>query len=234
MPSPTSAPLPGRLPAAVLWDMDGTVVDTEPLWAVAEAEVAARHGLVWDHARSAELVGMPLTTYGRLLVELGVQASVEAVVDDLVAAVRGGIEAGAQWQPGVRELMTALVAQGVPGALVTMSYLSLARPVAAQAPTGTFRVLVTGERVTHGKPHPEAYLRAAEELGVPIGSCVAIEDSPVGVAAAMAAGARTIGVPHLLPLEPRPGLSLVRSVAQLGLAEIAAVAAGDVLDLRDA
>lgn len=230
MPSQTSAPLP----AAVLWDMDGTVVDTEPLWWAAEAEVAARHGLVWDHSRSAELVGMPLDTYGRLLVELGVDANVEEVVAQLVGVVRVGIEAGAQWRPGVQELMSALVAEGVPGALVTMSYLELAEPVAAQAPAGTFRVLMTGERVTHGKPHPEAYLRAAEELGVEITSCVAIEDSPVGVAAALASGARTIGVPNQLVLEPRPGLSLVRSVTQLGLAEVAAVAAGEVLDLRDA
>ncbi|MCV2394812.1 HAD family hydrolase [Actinotalea sp. M2MS4P-6] len=221
------------LPAAVLWDMDGTLIDTEPLWFAAEAALAARHGVAWGPELSEGLVGMPLDVYGATLVEHGVDLTVDQVVAELVAEVRGGLVDGVTWQPGVRDLLTGLAAAGVPCALVTMSYRELAEPVVAQAPPGAFRVVVAGQDVEQGKPHPEPYQRAAAALGVPIGRCVAIEDSPPGITSAMAAGARTLGVPHIVDVTPRPGLSRVPSLAEVDLAMLAAIGAGQVLDLLE-
>jgi HAD superfamily hydrolase (TIGR01509 family) len=219
------------LPAAVLWDMDGTLVDTEPLWFAAEAAIAERHGVPWGPDLSAELVGMPLERYAQMLVDRGVELSAPDVVAALVDMVADGLDREVTWQPGVLDLLAELSDAGVPCALVTMSYRRLADVVVAQAPAGTFRVVVTGDDVEHGKPHPEPYLRAAAALGVAPHRCVALEDSPPGIGSALASGARTIGVPHMVPVEPRPGLSRVPTLVGLGLADLARVVAGEDLDL---
>lgn len=222
---------PPALPAAVLWDMDGTLVDTEPLWFAAEAVIAERHGVPWGPELSAQLVGMPLERYAQMLVDRGVELSVPDLVGALVDMVAAGLERGITWQPGVLDLLAELSAAGVPCALVTMSYRRLADAVLAQAPAGTFRAVVTGNDVEHGKPHPEPYLRAAAELAVEARRCVAIEDSPPGIGSALASGARTLGVPHMVPVEARAGLSRVPTLAGIGLADLARIAAGEVLDL---
>jgi HAD superfamily hydrolase (TIGR01509 family) len=233
VPSPDRADR-AELPAAVLWDMDGTLVDTEPLWFAAELEVAARFGVTWSRALSEHLVGMPLDVYASMLVERGVDRSITEVVDALVSIVAERLADHVAWQPGALSLLAELAEAGVPCALVTMSYRSLAAPVVGQAPPGTFRVVVTGEDVAHGKPHPEAYLRAAEQLGVPVERCVAIEDSPPGIASAMAAGVRTLGVQHLVPVAARPGLSRLASLAGVRLADLTRILAGEVVDLLGA
>jgi HAD superfamily hydrolase (TIGR01509 family) len=222
---------PPALPAAVLWDMDGTLVDTEPLWFAAEATIAERHGVPWGPDLSAQLVGMPLERYAQILVEHGVELPVPDLVGALVDMVATGLDRRITWQPGALDLLAALSAADVPCALVTMSYRRLADTVVAQAPTGTFQVVVTGDDVEHGKPHPEPYLRAAAELGVEPHRCVALEDSPPGIGSAMASGARTLGVPHMVPVEARPGLSRVPTLAGIGLADLARIVAGEDLDL---
>ncbi len=222
-----------QLPTAVLWDMDGTLVDTEPLWFAAEAALAARHRVAWGPELSSELVGMPLEVYGAARVAQGVDLTVAQGVDELVAEVRVGLLAEIGWRPGVPELLAALAEAGVPCAMVTMSYRALAEPVVAQAPDGVFGVIVAGEDVEQGKPHPEPYLRAAAALGIEPGRCVAIEDSPPGISSAMAAGARTLGVPHLLEVEPRPGICGARSVAGTVLGVGPELGAGRVVDLLD-
>lgn len=219
------------LPAAVLWDMDGTLVDTEPLWFAAEAAIAERHGVPWGPELSAQLVGMPLDRYAQMLVDRGVELSAPDVVAALVDMVAEGLGAQITWQPGVLDLLAELADAGVPCALVTMSYRRLADAVVAQAPVGAFQVVVTGDDVEHGKPHPEPYLRAAAELGVAPERCVALEDSPPGIGSALASGARTIGVPHMVPVDPRPGLSRVPTLAGVGLADLARIASGQVVDL---
>jgi HAD superfamily hydrolase (TIGR01509 family) len=225
---------PAELPAAVLWDMDGTLVNTEPLWFAAELEVAARFGVTWSRELSEHLVGMPLEVYASMLVERGVDRPIAEVVDALVSIVAEGLADHVAWQPGALALLTELAEADVPCALVTMSYRSLAAPVVAQAPPGAFRAVVTGEDVSEGKPHPEPYLRAARLLAVPVERCVAIEDSPPGISSAMAAGARTVGVQHLVPVAARPGLSRLGSLAGVRLADLTRIHAGEVVDLLGA
>lgn len=219
-----------RLPAAVLWDMDGTLVDTEPRWMAAEIALMAEFGHAWTAADHADLIGMPLLTAAEELRGRGADLPPEQIVARLVGYVTDSLVGDVPWQPGVPELLRGLRAHGVPCAMVTMSYRRLAEKVVLDAPAGTFAVVVAGDEVTHGKPHPEAYLRAAEALGVDVRACVAIEDSPPGVASAVASGARTIGVQNVVPVAPRPGLSRVDSLARLDLADIAAVASGATFD----
>ena len=127
---------------------------------------------------------------------------------------------------GTYNLYEAAREAGVPCALVTMSYQAFAEAVVVQGPPDAFDVVVTGDEVEHPKPHPEPYLKAARELGVDIRRCVAIEDSRPGVASALASGARTLAVQHIVPVDAQDGLSRVGSLAGVDLADLARIAAG--------
>lgn len=185
-----------KLPAAVLWDMDGTLVDTEPFWFAAETELVGRYGGTWTHEQAVSLVGSGLRDGARVLQDHGVRLAVDEIVDWQTDYVTERLVAPLPWRPGAIALLSALREAGVPTALVTMSVRRMAEAVAAAVPFGGFDVIVAGDDVERPKPDPEAYLRAADLLGVDITQCVAIEDSPPGLAAAVASGASTIGVPH--------------------------------------
>ena len=101
-----------------------------------------------------------------------------------------------------------------------MSWRRLADAVIASAPPGSFVASITGDEVSNGKPHPEPYLAAAAALGVAPADCVAIEDSPTGVASALGAGCATLGVPHVVPVAAAPGLTLVDSLVGVGVADL--------------
>ena len=216
-------------PAAVLWDMDGTLIDSEPYWIAAETELAALYGVDWSQDDGLTLVGNPLLLSAAVLRERGVLLPLETIVDRLIGRVTMQVRERVPWQSDAFELLGRVLTAGIPCALVTMSYRSLADAMLAQIPDG-FAALVTGDEVTHGKPHPEPYLTAAARLGVSIFDCVAIEDSPAGVASALASGARTIGVRRLTPIEPAPGLSRVEGLGRLDIDAIARIAQGEVLD----
>jgi len=214
-----------HLPAAVLWDMDGTLVDTEPSWMAAEYALVAAHGGHWSEEQAHALVGNPLPTSAEYLrryggVDLPVDVIVEQLTDSVVADVRRTVP----WRPGARELLRALRAAGVPCALVTMSYTQLADAVVSALEPGTFDAVVTGDAVRNGKPHPEPYLTAAGRLGVAPGECVAIEDSATGAASAQAAGCAVIAVPHVVPVPPGPGIVVVDTLEGLSPAGLARVA----------
>jgi HAD superfamily hydrolase (TIGR01509 family) len=176
--------------------MDGTIIDTEPYWMEAESELIAAHGGTWSHDDAMQLVGQGLWHSARVLQSRGVTLSEDEIIDTLTETVRDRIRVGGlPWRPGARELLLELRAAGIPTALVTMSIRSLARLVNETIDFDAFDAVVAGDDVEHSKPHPAAYLRAVELLGVNPADCVAIEDSPPGVASASAAGAATIGVP---------------------------------------
>ncbi|MBB2899552.1 HAD superfamily hydrolase (TIGR01509 family) [Kineococcus radiotolerans] len=230
-PDSATPPTP---PAAVLWDMDGTLVDTEPHWIAAETALLGRHGASWTHEQALSLVGNALPESGRVLAahleaETGVRLDPAAVVAELVEAVVAQVSAAVVWRPGAVELLEALAGAGVPCALVTMSYRSLAETVARVLP-GAFAVVVAGDEVERGKPAPDPYLRAAELLGVDPARCVVLEDSPTGIASGEAAGCRVVACPHMVPIPPAPGRSRVASLAEVDLVVLARVAAGEVVD----
>ncbi|WP_255449052.1 HAD family phosphatase [Cellulomonas sp. JZ18] len=228
---PSSAPA-ADLPAAVLWDMDGTLIDTEPHWMAAEVELVEAHGGVWTHADAVGMVGSSMAVCAAALQERGVALGVEEIAHALNSAVGAAVAAGIPWQPGARELVEALRAAGVPQALVTSSFGVLAEPFAEAV--GVFDVVVAGDRVRRPKPDPEPYLTAARLLGVDPARAVAVEDSPSGIAAAVASGARVVAVQAVAPISPPPGVTRTASLAHVDLEVLVRVAAGETLDLRAA
>lgn len=216
----TAQPRPGPLPTAVLWDMDGTLVDTEPYWFAAEWAAVDRWGGSWNQEKSEQLIGSDLNVTAQVLIDSGVDADPLEIVHFLIGHVAAGVRRETDWRPGARELLAELQALGVPMAVVTMSWTELADAVLDQLPAGTFTSVVTGDRVQRGKPHPDPYLLACEELGVRPEECVAIEDSPTGVASAQAAGVWTIAVPNLAPIEPAPGRRVLPTLAGLSPREL--------------
>jgi HAD superfamily hydrolase (TIGR01509 family) len=208
--------------------MDGTLIDTEPHWIRAETEICAEHGVVWTHDDGISLVGNPLDVTARLLQERGVDLEVPAIIDALLVRVTAGIREHLPWQEDARRLLDRVVARKIPCALVTMSYAFLADAFVEYC--DVFAVVVTGENVANGKPHPEPYLTAAALLGVPIERCLAIEDSPSGVRSALASGARTVGIRRLTPIDPLPGLSRVRTLDSLDDHQIMRIMGGATLD----
>lgn len=214
---------PYDLPAAVLWDMDGTIVDTEPYWIECEYALVEAHGGTWSDEHARALVGNNLPDSGRYIREHGgVDLTPEEIVDTLIAGVVERIRRHIPWRPGAQDLLAALNAEGVPCALVTMSYRPMAEAVVECLPRGSFATLVCGDEVTHGKPHPEPYLTAADLLGVDPGACVAIEDSPTGVASATAAGVPVLAVEHLVPVLPAAGRHVVKTLEGVVPADLAA------------
>lgn len=215
--------------------MDGTLVDTEEYWIESEMDLVERDGGAWTYEDGLSLVGSALSFSANVLrTRAGVQGTDAEIIAALVDGVHERILArGVHWRTGARELIARLQDQGVPCALVTMSYRKLAEAVAATLPAGSFDTVVAGNDVTHGKPHPEPYLTAAARLGVDITRCIGIEDSPTGVASVEASGARVIAVPYLVHVPAAPGRSRFPSLARIGDDEIAAVLAGATLDRWD-
>ena len=218
-----------HVPAAVLWDMDGTLIDSEPYWIAAETELCAKFGVAWTQQDGLQLVGNSLESSAKVLRERGVLMPSDDIIEHLTGRVTMQVQERAPWQQDAFDLLNAVLAAGIPCALVTMSYRRLADALLARVPEA-FAVVVTGDEVRNGKPDPEAYLLAAKRLGVDVTECVAFEDSIAGVASALASGARTVGVQRLIPIEARPGLSRVSTLADLTVADIREIAAGRVID----
>ena len=201
------------LPAAVLWDLDGTLIDTEPYWIRCEHELVASFGGVWTDADAKSIVGSDLLAAAEVIrARGGVPLKPQEIVDRLVDGVIAQLRQHIPWRPGARELLATLRLRGVPCALVTMSWSRLTDEVLPHLPPGSFQAVITGDMVMNGKPHPEPYRRAAEELRVDPLSCVAIEDSPTGVRSAEAAGCVVVAVQHLVPIPSAPHRVMLTSL----------------------
>jgi len=203
--------------------MDGTLVDTEPYWMEAETALVERFGGTWSHEQALTLVGQGLETSGRILQDAGVRMTVPDIIDHLTGEVtRLLAERGSPLRPGAYELLRSLNQAGVRCALVTMSMRRMAEQVVSPL-DGAFEIIVAGDDVTRPKPFPDAYLQACAALGIDPADAVAIEDSPTGVRAAVAAGVITIGVPLMVSLVGTGAHTLWPTLAERGPADIAAV-----------
>jgi HAD superfamily hydrolase (TIGR01509 family) len=204
--------------------MDGTLVDTEPYWMAAETPLVESFGGTWTHEQALQLVGLGLADSARILQGAGVRMEVPAIIDHLTDTVITSLETtGVPFRPGARELLAELKERGVKTALVTMSVRRMAERVAGLMAPGTFDVIVAGDDVERPKPHPDAYLKACTLLGVAPERCVAIEDSPNGVRAAVASGAVTLGVPLMVSLDDSGAHELWPSLAERGVDDLAAL-----------
>lgn len=191
-------------PSAVLWDMDGTLVDTEQLWMNAEGALVAQFGGTWTPEQALTLVGNGLAASAAILQDAGVQLPAHEIIDVLTDAVMDDLARGAlPWRPGALALLAELREAELPAAVVTMSNRRMADLVLSRLPeelVGVFHAVVAGDEASRPKPFPDAYLQACAALGVQPHTAVAIEDSPTGVRAAVSAGVPTIGVPLMVSL----------------------------------
>jgi len=206
--------------------MDGLLVDTEPLWFETEADVMARLGAPWAKEDQEQLLGGSMENSVAYLLARATRPAPPAEVARWMmdGMLRRAAEGRVIVRPGARELLTEVAAAGVPYALVTGSQRPFADAVMAS--TGfRFPVSVTGDDVTRTKPAPEPYLLAAKLLNAAPENCVALEDSPNGVASATAAGCRVIAVPSLLPIPEADGRLVVPSLAGVSLASLRSLTA---------
>lgn len=210
-------------PAAVLWDMDGTIVDTEPYWMAAETELVESFGGTWSNEQAMQLVGQGLHHSARVLQNAGVSLPEDEIISTLTDRVLELVDEQVPWRPGARELLADLRSAGLGTALVTMSMRRLAERVVEAIDFPAFDAVVAGDDVEHSKPHPAPYLLGARLLGVDASRCVAIEDSEPGLASALAAGAVAIGVPAHVRLRDDAGYTLWSTLRDRSAADIAAV-----------
>jgi HAD superfamily hydrolase (TIGR01509 family) len=209
---------------AVMFDMDGLLVDSEPLWFRAENAVMERLDGSWAEADQHVLVGGSMeTTVSYLLSKAGRPAEPAAVASWLVTAMVGLLASEPlPVLPGALEMLGQVQEAGLPHALVTSSEPEIVEAVLSRLGAATFPVTVCAADVAHAKPDPEGYLLAAAKLGVDPRACVALEDSQNGVRAAEAAGYHAVAVPSIVPVPAKPGRIVLSSLAGVTLAELAA------------
>ncbi len=209
------------LPAAVLFDMDGLLVETEELWYLAETELMTGLGAGWGPEHQATLVGGPLEFAVSYMVEhAGGTHDHDEVLRDLLTAMERILRTEpVHWRPGARALLESLEEAEVPCALVSASWRNLVDAVTDavlhEVGHGVFATTVAGDELPRTKPFPDPYLLAAERIGVDIRQCVVLEDSHTGTAAGVAAGALVVAVPSLVDIEPADGVRVVRSLEEL-------------------
>jgi HAD superfamily hydrolase (TIGR01509 family) len=211
---------------AVMFDMDGLLVDTEPLWFEVESAVMARLGGDWGAGDQEQLVGGSLERTLDYLLARATRPRSRATVAGWM--VGGMVELLGTRPitalPGALRLLGEVAAAGVAHALVTSSERVIMEAVLRQLKV-SFPVTVCGEDVAATKPDPEPYLLAAARLGADPRRCAALEDSPNGVAAAEAAGFLTVAVPNLVPIPAADGRVVVASLTEVSLAVLAGLVA---------
>jgi len=203
-------------PAAVIFDNDGLLLDTESVWTRAERDLFERYGRDFTSADKLELVGTSAEIAGGVLERrLGEQGRAWELIEELNALVVAELEHGVEAMVGARDLLEALKRRGTPIGLVSNSPLRFVlRSIEIVGFHEEFDVVLSAHEVAAPKPAPDPYLEACRRLGVEPGpDVVALEDSPTGVAAARAAGLRVIGVPSLDGIELEEAHHIAESLA---------------------
>jgi len=213
---------------AVLFDMDGLLVDSEKLWFQVETEVMERLGGEWGEAHQENTVGGSMAVTAAYMLRLSggdaTRAEVETWMrEGMIARLSGGVE----MMPGASELLAEVREEGLATALVTSSARPIAEACLKSIGEHNFDHVVTGDHVTRTKPHPEPYLMGARLLGADPARCVALEDSPNGVTSATAAGCRVVAVPSVLPIPPAPGRLVVGSLLEVDVAVLRSLSLGE-------
>lgn len=211
-------------PAAVLFDMDGTLVDTEVLWWETAREVAAGLGHRLSDADAPEVVGRAVADTAAHLIGVtgGDPSELPATAAELTDSFFRKVDAGAPLRPGAAALLASLEGAGVPFALVSASPRSVVDAVVAGSLAGVdFAFTLSADDTVRTKPHPDPYRAAAERFAADPAACVAVEDSPDGTASADAAGCAVLVVPSLLPVAPGQGRTFARSLEEVDLGVLA-------------
>ncbi|CAB4608777.1 MAG: HAD-IA family hydrolase [Actinobacteria bacterium] len=213
--------------AAILFDMDGTLIDSEPIWLGQERLLMSEFGHEWTDANQQYCLGGPLSKVGRYMSQLVLGAQEpEFFEEQLVSRVTEELKLGVSTVPGALELAREIFAAQIPTALVSASPRSLMNAALngfyAIAPdlVGLFDISISMDDVVRTKPDPEGYLSAAETLGVPISECLVIEDSLTGITSGLASGAYVLAVPHLFDVAVQERMVILPSLQGQSLGSI--------------
>lgn len=188
-----------EVPQAVLWDLDGTLVDSESAWVAYSKDVVLAQGGIWEDADSAYIFGVSKLEHANRLAQAIARGSGEpndpcalyTIVED---SMRTEAYPNTTLLPGAAELLVALRDVGVPQVLVTATAADLVDVVLSALPEHYFNALVTGSDPVPAKPDPAPYLLGAKRVGAEISHCLIFEDSAVGLAAARASTANVVDV----------------------------------------
>ncbi|MCW2859745.1 MAG: HAD-superfamily hydrolase, subfamily variant 3 [Actinoallomurus sp.] len=206
---------------AVLFDMDGLLVDSERLWYETEAEVMAGLGATWGPEHQESLVGGSIDrTVAYMLALTGPVEAPGEVARRLLDGMAERLRANVPMMPGAKELLDEVREAGVPSALVSSTHRNLMEYALDGIGRDRLTTTVAGDEVAHTKPHPEPYLTAARLLDADPRQCVALEDSPNGTASATAAGCHVVAVPSVVPIADAPGRTVVTSLLDVDLARL--------------
>ena len=207
--------------SAILFDMDGTLIDSEPLWLKAEIEVMAEVGCHWDEQDQINCLGGPAERTERYMQERSQNIKPYGYfINRLHEVMRARITNELDLIPNALSLLKECKDAGIKTALVTASSRDLMTIVLKRFPIGTFDVVVSGDDVEKSKPDPAPYLLAAKQLSVDISKCLVLEDSLTGVQSGLSSGAKVIGIPHLVQMSEHPNLRVISSLDEITLSDI--------------
>ncbi len=203
---------------AVLFDMDGTLTDSERLWTIALDRVAAFHGGTLSRPTREAMVGQDMwATIALMNHELGIQTDSRVTARMLTDQTKQIFRDGLPFKPGAAELLAAVRTAGLRTALVTATHRELVEIALDTLGHNMFDATVCGDEVAHNKPDPEPYRRALELLDLAPDACLVIEDSVAGSRSAVGAGIGVLVVPSEVPVAAAPGLLLAHTLVGVGV-----------------
>ena len=200
---------------AVFFDMDGTLVNTEPYWLRAETSLMAEFDYQWTPEDQRHCLGGPLPRVGEYMRSITGRGDALFYVNELISRVEKLFHEGTDFMPGAEALMLDLAKGGIPLGLVSASPRVLVDATLKAIPTGIFAVSVSSDDVIKSKPDPEPYVKAAASLGVDIANCLVLEDSLTGISSAQASGAYTLAIPHIVQVTPHDRTHVIETLEGL-------------------
>jgi len=204
--------------SAVFFDMDGTIIDSEPLWLEAEIQVMAELGFHWDSQDQINCLGGPMERTEKYMQDRsGNIRPFGYFAKRLNQVMKEKFEKELVVIPGALELIQDCKQHGIKTGLVTASGRDLMFSAVKRFPDRAFDVCISRDDVKNSKPDPEPYLRAARDLNENIKNCVIFEDSLTGVTSALTSGAQVIAVSHLEEIRQQPNLSIVSSIREFNI-----------------
>jgi HAD superfamily hydrolase (TIGR01509 family) len=208
------------VPAAVVFDLDGVLIESEQVWDAAREELARERGATWDERATTDMMGMSSKEWSSYMHErLGVPITPAEINDDVVRRVAAAYQEHLPILPHAIETVQELARRWRLGVASSSNRPIIELVLDRMGVRNCFDAVVSSEEVERGKPAPDVYIAAARQLGVEPGDCVAVEDSTNGIKAAVAAGMRTIAVPNR-ELPPADDVLKSAAVVVSSLAEV--------------
>lgn len=211
--------------AALLFDMDGTLIDSEPMWHEQMGAFAREHRIEWTTEDAHWTTGRPMIEWAERMRERGVDMKPAAIIETIAGSVADLVRDDVPWLPGSQALLERVAAAGVPAALITNASAANARAMLDVAPEGALRFAISADDVERSKPDPEPYAQAIRRLGADASACIAFEDSGSGARAAVAAGARLWFLTTQLTESPVPAERTIGTLADITADELFAALA---------